>query len=324
MHKSQPEKQVGKMDVFDTVVFRAPDGQSRMPQQLLPRHCVQLTRGAKLHDELVTASDDVQVLQGTDAAISSFCAFYDRGKQKKTSLLTELKAKGITHVHVCGLAFDHAVTHTALAAAEHGFVTTVIEDACRAADLDDAATAREALAKASVGLVRSFQLKAEMERSNLKELLRAGTCIKMAKAPACRLQRCIAAWWLQAEGTAARLAAAPTPAPEAVAPAAAPPPAQEAVALAAAPPPAPEAVAPAAAPPPAQEAVAPAAAQAAMAMVRAPTEVAAVMTAPADAAPVETAPAMSAPAVAAPEAPDLLNLTINAADGKVVLPLAHP
>ena len=42
-------------------------------------------------------------------------------------LLGDLRRRGVTHVHCCGLALDVCVAFTALHAAEEGFVTSCIE-----------------------------------------------------------------------------------------------------------------------------------------------------------------------------------------------------
>ena len=66
-----------RADVYDTVVLTAPDGKAPMPTQLLPRHCVQFTWGARTHEELVVdESSDLLVVQGTRAEVGSFSALH--------------------------------------------------------------------------------------------------------------------------------------------------------------------------------------------------------------------------------------------------------
>jgi hypothetical protein len=43
----------------------------------------------------------------------------------------QLQTRGVTHLYICGLALDDCVAYSALHSAEHGFNTTVVEDACR-------------------------------------------------------------------------------------------------------------------------------------------------------------------------------------------------
>lgn len=47
-----------------------------------------------------------------------------------------LRERGLKELYVCGLATDFCVASTALGARAAGFDTTVLEDACRAIDLD--------------------------------------------------------------------------------------------------------------------------------------------------------------------------------------------
>jgi nicotinamidase/pyrazinamidase len=46
-----------------------------------------------------------------------------------------LKERGVTNVHICGLATDYCVKHTALDAVDCSFKTYLVEDACRGFDL---------------------------------------------------------------------------------------------------------------------------------------------------------------------------------------------
>ena len=174
VHPSQDMKMVEKADVFDVVTLTAPDGKSPMKQQLLPKHCVQFTKGSQLHQELITDTKDLQSVHGTNAAVGSFCAFHDRHALKKTGLLKELKDKGITHLYICGLALDHAVVHSALAAAEAGFCVSVVEDACRGASDEGIASARASLSSASVRLCSSQQMR--RKRLTLRPTTRGRPC----------------------------------------------------------------------------------------------------------------------------------------------------
>ncbi|HMB77323.1 MAG TPA: isochorismatase family protein, partial [Kiloniellaceae bacterium] len=60
---------------------------------------------------------------------------------------------------LCGLATDFCVNYTALDAAREGFEVTVLEDACRAIDLDNSlAAARKAMTEAGVVFSNSDQI----------------------------------------------------------------------------------------------------------------------------------------------------------------------
>ena len=59
----------------------------------------------------------------------------------------------------CGLAGDYCVAYSAIDAAKDGLEVIVIEDACRAIDLDGSlATAREAMTQAGVRFIDSSAL----------------------------------------------------------------------------------------------------------------------------------------------------------------------
>ena len=124
---------------FDTVLL---DGAAPVPQKLWPAHCVQGTWGERLHADLVVAPTDVVLRKGTRSDVDSYSAFWDNARLSATGLLEPLRRAGITHVVVCGLAFDVCVHATAMHAAEHGFRTVVVEDACAGVAHEGIAAAR--------------------------------------------------------------------------------------------------------------------------------------------------------------------------------------
>ena len=70
-----------------------------------------------------------------------------------------LKEKGFQELFVCGLATDFCVAWTALDARATGFEVTVLEDACRAIDLEgSAARAWADMRAAGVTRTRSSEL----------------------------------------------------------------------------------------------------------------------------------------------------------------------
>ena len=46
-------------------------------------------------------------------------------------MFIDLLQKGVTDIYICGLAFDYCVKFTAEDAAQHGFNTYLVVDACR-------------------------------------------------------------------------------------------------------------------------------------------------------------------------------------------------
>ena len=106
-----------------------------LPQILWPAHCVQNTGGACFAPGLQTRPIARIVQKGTDPAIDSYSGLFDNGHRKSTGLAEYLKAQGVRHVYLCGLATDYCVKFTALDAREQGFEVTLIEDACRGVNL---------------------------------------------------------------------------------------------------------------------------------------------------------------------------------------------
>ena len=123
-------------------------------QTLWPDHCVQGTPGAAFHDALDTGRAELIVRKGFDPAIDSYSAFYENDGKTATGLSGYLKTRGFRRVFAAGLATDFCVHFSAVDAAREGFETLVIEDACRAIDLEGSlAAARRAMTAAGVRMV---------------------------------------------------------------------------------------------------------------------------------------------------------------------------
>jgi nicotinamidase/pyrazinamidase len=105
-------------------------------QVLWPDHCVQGTRGADFHDQLETARAQLVIRKGFHREIDSYSGFLEADRKTTTGLAGFLKEKGFRELFVCGLATDFCVAWTALDARATGFEVTVLEDACRAIDLE--------------------------------------------------------------------------------------------------------------------------------------------------------------------------------------------
>ena len=106
-----------------------------LPQTLWPAHCVQGTAGAELAPTLNRVHIAKIFPKGTDAGIDSYSGFFDNGHRHATGMAEWLKGKGVTEVHLCGLATDYCVKFTALDAVSAGFKTYLIEDASRGVNL---------------------------------------------------------------------------------------------------------------------------------------------------------------------------------------------
>ncbi len=131
-----------------------------LEQILWPVHCVQETPGAEFHPALDLGRIAGVVRKGTDRRIDSYSGFFDNGHRRATELEAYLRAQGVEQVFICGLATDYCVKFTALDAAELGFRTTVVEDACRGVELKpgDVERALEEMRSQGVEIVRSSEV----------------------------------------------------------------------------------------------------------------------------------------------------------------------
>ena len=105
-------------------------------QVLWPTHCVQTTPGAALHPDLAIPHAGLILRKGLHRHIDSYSAFLEADRTTKTGLDGYFSSRGITELYLCGLATDYCVAWSAEDARRFGFKTTVIEDACRAIDLN--------------------------------------------------------------------------------------------------------------------------------------------------------------------------------------------
>jgi nicotinamidase/pyrazinamidase len=105
-------------------------------QVLWPDHCVQGTPGAVFHPDLNLTKAQLVIRKGHHADIDSYSAFLEADRRTATGLAGYLRERKLEKLYVCGLATDFCVAWTALDARAAGFDTTVIENACRAIDLD--------------------------------------------------------------------------------------------------------------------------------------------------------------------------------------------
>jgi nicotinamidase/pyrazinamidase len=104
-------------------------------QILWPDHCVQNTKGADFHPDLLTTHISKIIYKGTDKNIDSYSAFFDNGHLRETDLKNYLHDRNIKKIYIMGLATDYCVKYTCLDAVELGFETYFIEDACRGVQL---------------------------------------------------------------------------------------------------------------------------------------------------------------------------------------------
>ena len=128
-------------------------------QVLWPAHCVQGTEGAEFHPDLAVRHADVVIRKGFRPHIDSYSAFFENDRATPTGLAGYLRERGVREVWLAGLATDFCVHYSAVDAARLGFAVTVLEDACRAIDLQGSlAQAVEAMRAAGVRLGRAAEL----------------------------------------------------------------------------------------------------------------------------------------------------------------------
>lgn len=106
------------------------------PQVLWPGHCIQGTPGAAFHPDLDLDVADLVIRKGIHAGIDSYSAFFENDRTTPTGLAGYLRDRGVATVWLAGLATDFCVAYSALDAARLGFGVVLLEDACRAIDLD--------------------------------------------------------------------------------------------------------------------------------------------------------------------------------------------
>lgn len=128
-------------------------------QTLWPDHCVQGTSGAAFHEDLWIDRAALVVRKGMRPTVDSYSAFFENNRATTTGLDGWLRARGVSRVVCCGLAYDYCVAYSALDARRLGFDVTVVDDACAAIDLGGSkATQADAMAKAGVHLATSESL----------------------------------------------------------------------------------------------------------------------------------------------------------------------
>jgi len=107
-------------------------------QVMWPVHCVQGSAGAGWLPGLTVLNSDVIVQKGTNPVVDSYSGFASNdGVGEVTALNSLLADRGITHVVVCGLAFEYCVGFTALDAAKRGFQVCVVGAATRGISLEN-------------------------------------------------------------------------------------------------------------------------------------------------------------------------------------------
>jgi nicotinamidase/pyrazinamidase len=94
-----------------------------------PPHCVQGTKGAGFHPDLVLPEGVVVIKKGSNPKVDAYSGFID------SDLDVRLKEAGVCRLFVGGLATDYCVLYTVLDALRNGYETHLLTDAIGAVEV---------------------------------------------------------------------------------------------------------------------------------------------------------------------------------------------
>ena len=134
---------------FDTILIAGRE------QVLWPPHCVAGTENARILVDNSLFSGIVK--KAEDPAFEGYSAFQDESG-KKTGLGDMLKANGITHLFVYGLATDYCVQATTLDAVAAGYRVCLVEGLCGGHEPGgNRGTAHDCLRRGGVAVIKSVE-----------------------------------------------------------------------------------------------------------------------------------------------------------------------
>lgn len=105
-------------------------------QVLWPDHCVQDTKGADFHPDLLLTSAELILRKGFRREIDSYSAFFENDHATPTGLNGYLQERGSRELWVAGLATDFCVKWSVLDGIRLGYTVHVISDAVKGIDLN--------------------------------------------------------------------------------------------------------------------------------------------------------------------------------------------
>lgn len=106
-----------------------------------PVHCVEGTEGAAFHPDLRLPPSTIVVSKGQSGDKPGYSAFEGYTADGRT-LADDLRARGIDHLYVGGIATDYCVKHSVLDARRAGLGVTVLTDAVAGVELAPGDSAR--------------------------------------------------------------------------------------------------------------------------------------------------------------------------------------
>jgi nicotinamidase/pyrazinamidase len=118
-----------------------------------PIHCVQDTRGAEFHADMIDDSRITIISKGTTESADGYSGF------DGTNLAPLLRERDVAEVWIGGLATDYCVKHTVLDARREGFEVKALADAMRAVNVNpnDGRQAIEEMKAAGAEIVGSVK-----------------------------------------------------------------------------------------------------------------------------------------------------------------------
>jgi len=124
-----------------------------------PVHCLADSEGARFHPQLHLPAGASIVSKGQDPSNHGYSAF-DGTTAMGGTLAEDLKARGVEHLYVGGLATDYCVRHSVLDALKAGLRVTVLTDASAGVDVapGDSARAIEEMRAAGATVATSDQV----------------------------------------------------------------------------------------------------------------------------------------------------------------------
>lgn len=122
-----------------------------------PKHCIQGTKGAEFHPDLIIDSIDITVLKGTQDQEEGYSIF----EGIDVDLEKYLKQRGVDELYITGLVTEYCVKETAIDAVKRGFKTYVVRDAVEGVRQKegDVERAFEEMEKEGVRIVSSSEVR---------------------------------------------------------------------------------------------------------------------------------------------------------------------
>ncbi|MCX8084815.1 MAG: nicotinamidase [Calditerrivibrio sp.] len=119
-----------------------------------PLHCLQNTKGAELHPDLMAEKIHFRAFKGTDGSDTGYSAF----EATNVDLAEFLKSKGVSQIFITGLATEYCVKASALDAIKAGFNTYLIKDAVMGLDPEKSKETLMLLSKKGVKIISSSEI----------------------------------------------------------------------------------------------------------------------------------------------------------------------